>query len=94
VENVDSGSRQVEDAGLAMSDIVDSVQRVTEIVSEISSASLEQSAGIEQVNLAVQKMDEVIMQNFSLVMEAVGSAEALKGQAAQLQEAIAAFRLQ
>ena len=94
VENVDSGSRQVEDAGLAMSDIVDSVQRVTEIVSEITSASLEQSAGIEQVNLAVQQMDEVIMQNFSLVMEAVGSAEALKGQAAQLQEAIAAFRLQ
>jgi methyl-accepting chemotaxis protein len=94
VEKVDSGSRQVEDAGLTMDEIVTSVKRVTEIVSEISAASLEQSSGIDQVNEAVTQMDDVVMQNFSLVQEAVTSATALKEQAANLQEAIAAFQLQ
>jgi len=94
VDKVDSGSRQVEDAGLTMSEIVASVKRVTEIVSEISAASLEQSSGIDQVNEAVTQMDDIVMQNFALVQEAVTSAGHLKEQAAQLQEAIAVFQLQ
>lgn len=93
VEKVESGSRQVEDAGLTMNEIVTSVKRVTEIISEISEASLKQSSGIDQVNEAVTQMDDVIMQNFSLVQEAVNSAGALKGRATQLQQAIAAFQL-
>ncbi|WP_320412145.1 methyl-accepting chemotaxis protein [Candidatus Methylospira mobilis] len=94
VEKVDSGSLQVKDAGQTMDEIVLSVKRVTEIVSEISAASLEQSSGIDQVNKAVTQMDDIVMQNFALVQEAVTSAGHLKEQAAQLQEAIAVFQLQ
>lgn len=93
VEKVEGGSRQVEFAGQTMQEIVCSVQRVTEIVSEISTASLEQSAGIDQVNKAVSEMDAVTQQNSVLVKEAAAAAESLEEQARHMQAMISVFRL-
>ncbi len=76
-----------------MSDIVASVQRVTDIMGEISTASQEQSSGIEQVNLTVTQMDEATQQNAALVEEATAAARAMEEQASQLTEAAAVFQL-
>ncbi|QFY45157.1 hypothetical protein F6R98_16295 [Candidatus Methylospira mobilis] len=93
VEKVEDGSRQVEFAGRTMQEIVFSVQRVTELVSEISTASTEQSAGIDLVNKAVSEMDASTQQNAALVEQAAASAESLEDQARQLQAMTAVFRL-
>ncbi|HEY9198598.1 MAG TPA: methyl-accepting chemotaxis protein, partial [Gammaproteobacteria bacterium] len=76
-----------------MDEIVTSVKRVTDIMSEIAAASQEQSAGIEQVNQAVTQMDDVTQQNAALVEEAAAAAESLQDQAAKLAEAVSVFRL-
>lgn len=76
-----------------MDEIVDSVQRVTDIMAEISAASAEQSSGIDQVNQAVMQMDEVTQQNAALVEEAAAAAAALEEQAVGLVEAVSLFRL-
>ncbi|NEK92393.1 MAG: chemotaxis protein, partial [Xanthomonas euvesicatoria] len=81
-------SALVDQAGKTMADIVSSVQRVTDIMSEISAASQEQSAGIEQVNLTVTQMDESTQQNAALVEEATAAANAMQQQAQQLDEAV------
>jgi methyl-accepting chemotaxis protein len=93
VEKVENGSRQVEFAGQTMQEIVFSVKRVTELVSEISTASMEQSAGIDLVNKAVSEMDAVTQQNAALVEQAAASAESLEEQAEQLQAMTSVFRL-
>ena len=93
VEKVEDGSRQVEFAGRTMQEIVFSVQRVTELVSEISMASTEQSAGIDLVNKAVSEMDASTQQNAALVEQAAASAASLEDQARQLQAMTAVFRL-
>ena len=80
-------------AGATMSEIVQSVRRVHEILEEISHASREQSAGIEQVNRAVGEMDQVTQQNAALVEEAAAAAHSLKDQVSVLRESIASFRL-
>jgi uncharacterized phage infection (PIP) family protein YhgE len=67
-----------------MTEVVDSVARVTSIMGEISSAGAQQSAGIEQINQAVTEMDAVTQQNAALVEEAAAAADALKQQAARL----------
>ena len=90
---VANGSRLVAEAGATMQEIVDSVRRVTDIMGEISSASLEQTAGIEQINQAVVEMDNVTQQNAALVEEAAAAAEAMKEQAARLSAAMAVFRI-
>ncbi|MFX5705632.1 methyl-accepting chemotaxis protein, partial [Acinetobacter baumannii] len=82
---VGSGSKLVEQAGATMSDIVDSVQRVTQIVGNIADASEEQSAGITQVNQAISQMDQGTQQNAALVEEAPAAAQALQGQAEKLE---------
>ncbi|KOR39495.1 hypothetical protein ADT25_21750 [Xanthomonas oryzae] len=87
------GSSLVHQAGTTMSDIVASVQRVTDIMGEISTASQEQSSGIEQVNLTVTQMDEATQQNAALVEEATAAARAMEEQASQLTEAAAVFQL-
>ncbi|GAE55343.1 hypothetical protein XPR_1978, partial [Xanthomonas arboricola pv. pruni MAFF 301420] len=87
------GSALVDQAGKTMADIVSSVQRVTDIMSEISAASQEQSAGIEQVNLTVTQMDESTQQNAALVEEATAAANAMQQQAQQLDEAVSSFRV-
>ena len=76
-----------------MDEIVTAVKRVTDIMGEISAASNEQSAGIEQVNQAITQMDEVTQQNAALVEEAAAAAESLQEQAAALSVAMNTFRL-
>ncbi|MDN4053092.1 methyl-accepting chemotaxis protein [Massilia sp. YIM B02763] len=90
---VEAGTRLVQQAGTTMTDIVDSVRRVTDILGEISSASQEQSAGIEQVNQAITQMDDVTQQNAALVEEAAAASQALQEQASRLAEAVAVFKL-
>ncbi|QJD67628.1 HAMP domain-containing protein [Xanthomonas campestris pv. badrii] len=93
VGKVAQGSALVDQAGKTMAEIVSSVQRVTDIMGEISAASQEQSAGIEQVNLTVTQMDEATQQNAALVEEATAAARAMEEQAGQLTDAVAVFKL-
>ncbi|WP_083444645.1 methyl-accepting chemotaxis protein [Herbaspirillum rhizosphaerae] len=93
VAQVDIGSKLVEEAGSTMTDVVNSVKRVTDIVGEITSASREQSDGIEQVNLAITQMDEVTQQNAALVEEAAAAAQSMQDQASRLSEVVGIFRL-
>ncbi|MEA5124994.1 methyl-accepting chemotaxis protein [Xanthomonas floridensis] len=92
VQRVADGSVLVHSAGKTMGEIVSSVQRVTDIMGEISAASQEQSAGIEQVNQTVTQMDETTQQNAALVEEATAAARALEDQAVGLTEAVAVFK--
>jgi methyl-accepting chemotaxis protein-1 (serine sensor receptor) len=92
VERVNAGGRLVEQAGTTMEEIVSSVQRVTDIMGEISAATTEQTSGIEQVNMAVTQMDQVTQQNAALVEEAAAAAEAMREQAQILGDAVAVFR--
>jgi methyl-accepting chemotaxis protein len=94
VSKTAEGTQQVETAGATMHEIVSSVQRVTDIMAEITAASIEQSAGIDQVNQAVTSMDEVTQQNAALVEQAAAAAESLVEQAASLIDTVSAFKLQ
>ncbi|HSW14200.1 MAG TPA: methyl-accepting chemotaxis protein, partial [Solimonas sp.] len=93
VEKVGNGSKLVEQAGKTMDEIVTSVKRVTDIMSEITAASQEQSQGIEQVNQTITQMDEVTQQNAALVEEATASARSLEEQAGGLLQSVGRFRL-
>ncbi|MEW5944056.1 MAG: methyl-accepting chemotaxis protein [Pseudomonadota bacterium] len=93
VGKVENGAKLVEQAGQTMDEIVTSIKRVTDIMAEISAASIEQSAGIEQVNQAITQMDDVTQQNAALVEQAAASAEALEEQAENLAKAVSVFRL-
>ncbi len=93
VDKVEVGNRLVDQAGRTMSEVVASIQRVARIMADISTASVEQSSGIDQVSLAVSQMDEVTQQNAALVEEAAAAAESLEEQARNLSEAVSAFRL-
>ncbi|HOY69865.1 MAG TPA: PAS domain S-box protein [Methylotenera sp.] len=93
VSKTAEGTAQVENAGKTMQEIVSSVQRVTDIMGEITAASVEQSAGIDQVNSAVTSMDEVTQQNAALVEEAAAAAESLVEQAESLIDVVSAFKL-
>ena len=92
VSKVADGSALVRQAGTTMGEIVASVQRVTDIMADISAASQEQSSGIEQVNQAVVQMDETTQQNAALVEEASAAARSMAEQANLLSEAVAVFR--
>jgi methyl-accepting chemotaxis protein len=93
VDKVETGSKLVNQAGATMEEIVSSVQRVTDIMGEITSASREQEAGIEQINLAINEMDAVTQQNAALVEEATAAAEALHEQADHLSQVISVFKV-
>jgi methyl-accepting chemotaxis protein-1 (serine sensor receptor) len=93
VEKVDAGARLVDEAGATMQDIVESVRRVTDIMGEISVASKEQTDGIQQVNQAINQMDEVTQQNAALVEEAAAAAGSLQDQAVGLARVVSVFRL-
>ena len=93
VERVEAGSRLVADAGQTMNEIVGSVQRVTDIISEITAAAAEQSAGIGQVNGSVTQLDQMTQQNAALVEESAAAAESLKDQAARLRSIVNNFQL-
>jgi methyl-accepting chemotaxis protein len=92
-DKVDAGGRQVSQAGAAMDDIVVQVRRVTDLVGEISSAAMEQSNGIGQVNQAVSQMDQVTQQNAALVEESASAAQSLSAQAQKLAEVVAIFKI-
>lgn len=94
VGKVHHGTELVKDAGDTMEELVQSVQRVTDIMAEIAAASGEQSTGIDQVNMAVTQMDETTQQNAALVEEAAAAAESLLNQAASLVEAVHHFKLE
>lgn len=93
VEKVGLGSRLVDAAGKTMDEIVTSVKNVAGYMSEITSASKEQSAGIEEVNQAVTQMDEVTQQNAALVEQAAAAAETMQVQATKLTHLVGEFRL-
>ncbi|HEY0664433.1 MAG TPA: methyl-accepting chemotaxis protein [Gallionella sp.] len=94
VEKADAGSRQVKKAAEDISDVVTSVQLVASLMSEISTASTDQDAGIAQVNAAIAQMDQVTQQNAALIEEAAAAAEAMQQQATMLTRAVSLFRLE
>ncbi|MCM2568927.1 methyl-accepting chemotaxis protein [Janthinobacterium kumbetense] len=92
VANVDTGSRLVNEAGQTMGDIVDSIVRVTDIMGEITSATHEQTIGIEQINMAIAQMDEVTQQNAALVEEAAAASQSMQEQAGELAHVVGFFK--
>ena len=94
VSKIDAGSKLVEQAGSTMTQIVESVKRVTDVVEDISTASREQSVGIEEVNRAITLMDEVTQQNAALVEEALEAVQMLQNQAGNLNHAVGVFKLE
>ena len=93
VDKVDTGAKLVDQAGSTMSEILTSVKQVTHIMGEISVASREQSAGIEQVNRSIEQMDGMTQQNAALVEQAAAAATSLREQSQKLTEAVAVFKL-
>jgi methyl-accepting chemotaxis protein len=93
VERVETGSRLVQDAGSAMGEIVGGVQRVTDVIGEISAATSEQSAGLRQVNEAVAQLDQMTQQNAALVEESAAAAESMADQSRRLTEVVRSFKL-
>jgi methyl-accepting chemotaxis protein len=93
VENVEAGSRLVDEAGATMAEIVESVKRLTDLMGEITAASQEQTSGIEQINQAISQMDEVTQQNASLVEEAAAASESLQQQARALEDLVSSFKM-
>ncbi|MBV8667182.1 MAG: MCP four helix bundle domain-containing protein [Burkholderiaceae bacterium] len=93
VEKVGAGSKLVDQAGSTMDEVVASIRRVTDIVSEITAASTEQTAGIEEVNKAIGEMDSVTQQNAALVEEAAAAAASMQDQAATLVQVVGVFKL-
>jgi methyl-accepting chemotaxis protein len=93
VQKVDAGSVLVNEAGTSMAEIVEQVRRVNALISEISTAAMEQSLGISQVTDAVSQMDQVTQQNSALVEQSAAAAESLKGESGKLAEAVSVFKI-
>ncbi len=93
VESVGAGTRLVADAGNTMAEIVANVQRVTDIIGEISAAAGEQSSGIGNVNRSVANLDQATQQNAALVEQSAAAAQSLRDQAQRLSEVVATFKL-
>jgi methyl-accepting chemotaxis protein len=93
VDQVDAGTKLVEQAGTTMHAVLESIKRVTDTMTEISAASSEQTSGIEQINQAVTQMDMVTQQNAALVEEAAAAARALQEQADKLAQVVGVFKL-
>jgi methyl-accepting chemotaxis protein len=92
-DRVAVGTRLVQDAGRSMGEIVDGVVRVTQIISEITSAADQESSGIGQVNVAVTELDQMTQQNAALVEQSAAAAESLQAQVGNLSEVVGRFRL-
>jgi methyl-accepting chemotaxis protein len=93
VERVEHGTALVDQAGTTMTEVVNSIKRVTDIMGEISAASNEQSMGVQQVGEAVTQMDQATQQNAALVEEMAAAASSLKSQAQELVQVVAAFKV-
>jgi methyl-accepting chemotaxis protein len=94
VGRIDAGAKLVDQAGHTMAELVSSVRKVAEIMTEIASASNEQSSGIEQINKAITQMDTVVQMNASLVEEATVAATSMASQATALVQSVAQFRVE
>ncbi len=93
VGKVDAGTRLVDQAGTTMQEVVESNHRVAAMIGEISAASQEQTAGIEQINQAISQMDQVTQQNSALVEEQAAAAESMQEQARKLAQAVSVFSI-
>jgi methyl-accepting chemotaxis protein-1 (serine sensor receptor) len=94
VEEVGAGTKLVEAAGRKMEDIVASVKRVTDVMSEMAAASAEQLSGIDQVSRTVTQMDQVVQENAAMVEQTAAATEAMAVQAEQLVQAVSRFTLE
>ncbi|GKS84815.1 hypothetical protein AVMA1855_11705 [Acidovorax sp. SUPP1855] len=90
---MEDGSRLVSEAGATMNEIVGSVRRVSDIISEITAASSEQSDNIGQISQSVSQLDQMTQQNAALVEESTAASESLRDQANQLTQAVSQFKL-
>jgi methyl-accepting chemotaxis protein len=93
VEKVEGGSKLVSDAGGTMAEIVASVQRVSQIINEITSATAEQSGDIGRINTTVTELDRMTQQNAALVEQSAAAAESLRDQASRLAKVVSVFHL-
>ena len=93
VQRVEAGTRLVDEAGASVGDIVNQVQRVADLINEITTASVEQASGIGQVGEAVMQLDQATQQNAALVEESTAAAESLRDQASKLVDEVSVFRL-
>ena len=93
VLKISTGARQVQNAGSTMNEIVESVARVRDVVTQISNASREQASGIDQVTAAVLQMDQTTQQNAALVEQVSATAESMTSQSRELMQALSAFNL-
>ncbi len=93
VQRVEAGSRLVDEAGESVGGIVQQVQRVADLINEITTATSEQASGIRQVGEAVLQLDQVTQQNAALVEESTAAAESLKTQADKLLAEVSVFKL-
>jgi methyl-accepting chemotaxis protein len=93
VERVEQGTAQVDQAGTTMAEVVNGIQRVTDLMGEINAASNEQSLGVAQVGEAVTQMDQTTQQNAALVEEMAAAASSLKSQAQELVTTVGVFKL-
>ncbi|MBP6644265.1 MAG: MCP four helix bundle domain-containing protein [Burkholderiaceae bacterium] len=93
VEKVESGTKLVTDAGATMNEIVDSVQKVADVIGEITAAATEQSAGIAEVNKTICDLDQMTQQNAALVEESAAAAESLRAHADRLKQAVSVFKV-
>jgi len=93
VDKTHNGAMLVEQAGTTMSQVVESVRKVADIMDEISSASQEQASGIEQVNKAITQMDEVTQQNAALVEEASAASYSMQDEASKLAQTVSVFKI-
>ncbi|GKT23962.1 hypothetical protein AVHM3334_13265 [Acidovorax sp. SUPP3334] len=93
MDRVEDGSRLVTEAGATMNEIVGSVRRVSDIISEITAASSEQSDNIGQISQSVSQLDQMTQQNAALVEQSTAASESLRDQANQLTQAVSQFKL-
>ncbi len=93
VDKVEVGTKLVDDARASMDDIVVQVKRVSDLISEIGSATLEQTSGIGQVSTAVSQLDQATQQNAALVEQSAAAADSLSQQAAKLAQLVGVFKL-
>ncbi len=91
---VESGTQLVDDAGRTMQDIVDAVQRVSQLIARIAEAGQTQGSGIGQMNQAIAQLDNMTQQNAALVEQLAAAAQSLRGQSGRLSEAMGSFRVQ
>ncbi|HQY10472.1 MAG TPA: methyl-accepting chemotaxis protein, partial [Burkholderiaceae bacterium] len=92
VESVEQGGREGDAAAATMNEVVQSIRRVTDLISEISAAANEQNDGVAQASQAVSQIDQSTQQNAALVEESAAAAESLRRQAETLREAVSRFR--